>query len=118
LAFAEGVVQASSEPMAVVDADLRVKSANHRFVQLFSMSTDGFRGRGLTEVTRPGPGLERLRELARGDGESPETAVTLELQLANGSREPMRMSARAFAAPDAADTRVVLLTAEVPNPES
>src|SRR5215475_1316259 len=52
VALADAVVQVSSRPIAILDAELRVRSASPRFTQLFAIATDRWRDRSLAEFMR------------------------------------------------------------------
>src|SRR5262249_8157101 len=50
--FAEGVLQASGQPMAVLENDLKVRFANDAFVRAFGTSVEEARGRSIDEVAK------------------------------------------------------------------
>jgi two-component system, chemotaxis family, CheB/CheR fusion protein len=108
IAFAEAIVAASQQPMAVVDDGLKIKSANDAFVQAFSTSGDGLRGKSMVDVTKPGAGIEQLRSLATSETDG--KVVTVELEPGDGARRKVRLSARTLHAYDALAKRVVVLT--------
>jgi len=112
IALAEAILQSSVDPMAIVDAGLRVKSANDRFAQQFGTSADLLRGRTLVELVRPGRSIEQLLELARANGDTPARERALDVTLADESRRTIHISARAFPAYDGDAGRVLLVTAE------
>jgi two-component system CheB/CheR fusion protein len=111
VAFAEGVLQASRAPMAVIEAGLIVKSVNDRFADLCAMTANGLRGRSLTDVIRAGPEVDRLRQMLDGDGEAAAPPVAMGLQLVDESRPALQVDARVLPAADVPSGRVVLLTA-------
>jgi two-component system CheB/CheR fusion protein len=106
-AFAESVVQSAGEPMAVIDADLRLRSVSARFAEMLSLSGDGVRGRPLAELVRTGRGLEPLAELVRRDRSAPAT-ISVDLQPKGG--KPVAVEARSFPGLDGPQSRLVLLT--------
>ena len=88
---------------------LRLRSANRRFLELFGLPVDGFRGRALAEITRGGEGMQDLTALsAVPDGTAPSD-VTVTLRTA---RLPAGVAfrARTFPVHDGTSGHVVLLT--------
>lgn len=47
LAYAEGIVETVREPLVVLDADLRVRSANRSFYHTFRLTPEATQGRPL-----------------------------------------------------------------------
>ena len=111
-AFAEGVLQASGVPMAIVDSGLRIRSANRHFATLFPSTGDGSRDRLLSEVARLDGTLEELERALRSDGGSPppRDAVNLSARPTNGSAS-VALDAQIFVAFDDPTRRLALLTA-------
>ena len=64
--LAEGLVDAVRDPLLVLDAELRVISANLGFYRLFRLDADGTIGRGVFELAGRQLDLPPLRELLSG----------------------------------------------------
>jgi two-component system CheB/CheR fusion protein len=109
LDLAETLVQNASQPVALLDSALHLRSANPRFAELFGLPVDGFRGRALTEIAQVGDGLEHLT--AAGDGGAAPPGVALTLRPSPVSPE-IAFRARTFPAQDGTSNRVVLLTVD------
>lgn len=62
-AFAEAIVQTVREPLVVLDADLRVRTANRAFYQTFAASAPTTEGRLLFELGDRQWDIPRLRQL-------------------------------------------------------
>ena len=62
-AFAEGIVETVREPLVVLDADLRVKTANRSFYQTFNVTPTQTEGRPLFELGNRQWDIPRLRQL-------------------------------------------------------
>ena len=62
-AFAEGIVETVREPLVVLDADLRVRTANRSFYQTFGVTPGQTEGRLLFELGNRQWDIPRLREL-------------------------------------------------------
>jgi PAS domain S-box-containing protein len=62
-AFAEGIVETVREPLLVMEADLRVKTANRSFYQTFRVTPSETEGRSLFELGNRQWDISRLREL-------------------------------------------------------
>ncbi len=80
--YADGVVQTIREPLLVLDADLRVKSANRSFYQTFKTTKEQTAGRLIYELGSGQwdiPALRKiLEEILPNDGEFEEFAVERE----------------------------------------
>jgi two-component system CheB/CheR fusion protein len=108
-AFLEGVLQATKDPIAIVDGELRLRMASQAFVDLL-LPRDGWKGRPLSDFTGNGTPLDELRTLAaRHDGDAPER-LTLEVRVANRSK-PLALDVRALSAFDAPANRALLVSA-------
>src|SRR5262249_25353041 len=68
--LADAVVQASSSAIAILDAELRLRSVSPQFMQVFSIAADRWRDRALSEFTRGADGFDELLELVQSDGSS------------------------------------------------
>jgi two-component system CheB/CheR fusion protein len=113
-ALSDAVVRASSSAIAILDAELRLRSASPRFMQLFSISTDRWRDRPLSDFTR-GDGFNELLELVQADGTSGKEQASVTLHPAKDSH-PVAIEARSFSSFDIASRRMLLLTADVETP--
>jgi two-component system, chemotaxis family, CheB/CheR fusion protein len=111
-AFADAVVQASSDAIAVLDGELRIRSASPGFSQLFSLGPPNGAGRGrpLSEFTRADAGINELLELVRADAPSEKDSASLTLQPSDDS-QAVPVTARAFPSFDMSSRRMLLLTA-------
>jgi PAS domain S-box-containing protein len=63
LAYAEGIVETVREPLVVLDADLRVRSANRSFYRTFRLAPEATQGRALYELGDREWDIPRLRKL-------------------------------------------------------
>jgi two-component system CheB/CheR fusion protein len=112
-ALADALLHAASPPMALLDSELRLRSASPRFVELLLAGDhDRWQRRPIADFTRSDAGHDQLRQLANGDGDTAADHATLALQFP-GFSAPVRFDARAFRHVDSASGRVVLLTAVV-----
>ena len=83
-------------------------------MQLFSMSTDRWRDRPLSDFTR-GDGFNELLELVQGDGTSARDHLSVTLHPSKDS-QTVAIEARSFSSFDIASRRMLLLTAGVEPP--
>jgi two-component system CheB/CheR fusion protein len=113
--FAEALVEASPEAVAVLDQTLRVKLASDRFARLLASTPDALRERSVHELFEPTPGVEVLRSLVAGDGVPDGQPQPAELLPTEGSRRVVRVRGRALQAYDSPTARVVVVTAEEPR---
>ncbi len=116
LALAEEALQASSHVMALVDADLRVRTMSAAFAGLFAIAApERARQRPLTDFVVADGGIEQLRRVLHADGDATMAEGTLILQPAHG--RPVRLNVRAYRALDALSKRIALLTGITTEPE-
>jgi len=107
-AFVEGVLQASGDPMAIVDADLKIRMASPAFVDLL-LPREGWKERPLLDFTGDGTPLEQLRALADNEpGASRQVSIVT--HATSGRRLELTLTARALSAFDSPANRVLLLT--------
>jgi two-component system CheB/CheR fusion protein len=59
--FAGSVLQASTQPMALIATDLQLQQMNAAFAAVFGSSVEALSGRSLDELAGPVPGLEAWR---------------------------------------------------------
>jgi two-component system CheB/CheR fusion protein len=112
LDLADAILGNAEHPAALLDATLRLRSANAGFIELFRLPEDGYRGRPLTDIAGSGKTLEQL-----GDGSAASEGLTVPLRPANRSRDvPFR--AQTFHAQDGTSTFVVLLTMAGQSPSA
>src|SRR5262249_10382831 len=107
-ALADAVVRASSSAIAILDAELHLRSASPRFVQLFSISTDWWQDRSLSDFALSN-GFSELLALVQGDGTPGKDHYTVTLAPSNDSH-PVAIEARSFSSFDIASRRMLLLT--------
>jgi two-component system CheB/CheR fusion protein len=118
VAMSDGLMQVSAEPLAILDSELRLRSANTAFSELVtSFSKDGWRGRPLTEFVKPGPEVDDLKALVQADGATPSAPLTVTFSLVKG-RTPIAMSARTFASYETPSSRMLLLSAGEGTPSA
>jgi len=94
--YSEAIVDTMREPLLVLDADLRVQSANRAFYETFQLSPNAVTGRPLHEVGGHEWNIPRLRELL---GKIlPRNAVMtdfeVEREFANVGRRTILLNAR------------------------
>jgi len=96
--YAETVVNAIREPLAVLDADVRIVSANAAFCTAFDLASDAVAGRTLHELGRPVLADARLIELATRIRAQPKGVdqIELEAEQPDGGRRIWRAHARSF----------------------
>jgi two-component system CheB/CheR fusion protein len=81
IALAEEILHVADQPVAVLDSQLRVRSASRPFAELFGMSNrDAIRLRPLADFVRPGEGVETLQRMAGTEDGPPATPLVLSLQ--------------------------------------
>jgi len=115
MALTDAVVQVASSPIAILDAELRLRSASPRFMQLLSIGTDRWRDRFLGELMRS-DGLSELRELVQSDAVEGTDHVSVTLH-PSGNSHPVDVDARSYSSFDIASRRMLLLTvADVVTP--
>ena len=107
LDLAEALLQNGSDPAALLDSALRLRSSNRRFTELFRLPGEGSRGRALTDIAQAGKGVERLA--VEGDGVSTPREAVLTLRPLHQQREIV-FRARTFHTQDGSSNRLVLLT--------
>jgi len=107
LGLAETLLQASTEPSALLDSALRLRAANADFLELFAIPPDGFRGRPLVDVAIA-DGYDQLTAVAEGKS-APDGGLALRLRPAHAAA-PLAARARTFHAPDGTSSGIVLLT--------
>jgi two-component system CheB/CheR fusion protein len=112
--LAEAVLQASIRPMALLDSEWRVRTANERFLDLLGLRSDGIHGQLLSEFVRLGEGFDHLLASVTGS-EQPPKEVSVEIFADNPARA-VRLGARVCPAYDGSDGNLVLLTAG-PGPD-
>src|SRR6185437_7322056 len=61
--FAEGVVSVVREPLIVLDAGLRVRTANHAFYEMFQLQSQDAEGRLIYEIAGGQWNIPKLRQL-------------------------------------------------------
>ena len=94
--FSEAIVDTMREPLLVLDADLRVQSANPSFYHTFQLSPDAVMGRPLNEVGGQEWDIPRLRALL-GEilpGSAVMTDFEVEHEFAKIGRRTMLLNAR------------------------
>jgi two-component system CheB/CheR fusion protein len=94
--YSEAIVETIREPLLVLDADLRVQSANRSFYQTFQLSPDAAIGRPLYEVGSHEWDIPTLRALL-GEilpGNAVMTDFEVEHDFANIGRRTMLVNAR------------------------
>jgi two-component system CheB/CheR fusion protein len=117
IALGDEILALASQPVAVVDSDLRIRSASGPFAALFGMSSgDSVRQRPLTDFARSDAAVDVLRDLAAGHGAAPPDApIVLQPSIQAGA--PIRLSVRVCPPYDRSTKRVLLLTG-VPAPDA
>ena len=105
----ESALQATAEPMAVLDDELRVRAANAAFGELLSINGDSLRGRLLTEFAVTGAEVAHLQKLALDGDKPPNTTVEIALPVP-GRRAPATFSVRLLPSYDPQASRLLLLT--------
>jgi two-component system CheB/CheR fusion protein len=105
--FAEGVLQASRHPMAVLDPDLRVRSVNRAFIAVFGDGQE-VRGRALNDVLHGLGSLEAVQRVADNDTAA-ESQATFSYKLAQSPNGEVEIHVRAFGSFDSTSGRLVLL---------
>jgi len=108
VALAEEAIVNSSEPIALIDADMRLRAVSHGFARMFSMSDhDLNRGRALSDYAQMDGAYDKLRAVSSATGDTPlgEDIPILPLK----GTEPIFMKARPFPAYDNPSSRVILL---------
>jgi two-component system, chemotaxis family, CheB/CheR fusion protein len=94
--YSEAIVDTMREPLLVLDADLRVQSANRSFYQTFQLSPDGVMGQPLYEVGGHEWNIPGLRALL-GEilpGSAVMTDFEVEHEFAKIGRRTMLLNAR------------------------
>jgi two-component system CheB/CheR fusion protein len=107
LGLAETLLLETTEPAALLDAGLRLRAANARFLELFAIPADGFRGRRLVDVAIA-EGYDKLSAVADGRS-APARGLELTLRLPHVAA-PLAAVARTFRAADGTSSGIVLLT--------
>jgi two-component system CheB/CheR fusion protein len=83
--FAEAVVQAVREPLIVLDASLRIRTANDAFYTIFGVSQQEAEGRLLYEIGSGQWNIPRLRELL--EDLLPQTTVLRDFEIEQDTAE-------------------------------
>jgi PAS domain S-box-containing protein len=95
-AYAEGIVEAVREPLVVLDADLRVRTANRAFYRAFRTTPTQTEGRSLFELGDRHwdvPGLRPLLVAALG-GNAPFNDFEVDREFAGPGRRVLLLNAR------------------------
>jgi two-component system CheB/CheR fusion protein len=97
--YAEAVVDAVEQPLVVLDADLRIRTANPAFLAVFDGSGDGVDGRPFSDVADAAQGHEIRRTLEPlVNGATGGRAVLRHARPRSGGRT-MRIEARRLEGP-------------------
>jgi len=113
-AFSDSIIATISQPLVVLDADLRVISASTSFYDVFDIQPPDAVGRHLNDIGAPFdvPGLRKFLDVLRADGPGlPEAEIALEIPML-GAR-PFEMSARAMGNGSIAGRKVLLSIIDV-----
>jgi two-component system CheB/CheR fusion protein len=110
--FAHSILEMASQPMAVVEADLRIRTANEAFARLIGAPGAGLVDRPLEEFAE-GWDFDSLRSLAHS-GEPGGEAVRVPAR--NGD-PALILQVRSVPSYDVAEARLLVLAAESPEPE-
>ncbi|EYF06159.1 CheR family methyltransferase [Chondromyces apiculatus] len=97
-AYADGILALLPEPMCVLDGALRVRNTNGAFQDLFQVTADAVRGRFFYDLDGGPWRLHSTRVLL--EEVLPRQVILkdhlLELELADGARQPVLLSARSI----------------------
>ena len=110
MALADEILHVAAQPVAVLDSDLRVRSASKPFAEMFGITDrDAIRQRPLTDFVRADDGLDTLRRIAEVDGPAtaPPDAVTLQ---SAATSAPVMVNVQVCPPHDRSTKRVLLLT--------
>jgi two-component system CheB/CheR fusion protein len=116
-ALAEAILEASPGPIAVIDSEWRLRSANGLFIELLRLSRDTFAGKSLSEVADVVSGRDQLDSAVNGPDGSPSAEIPVEVRARHESAS-VGLSARMFPAFDGQPGRLVLLTAKNMVPDA
>jgi two-component system CheB/CheR fusion protein len=116
-ALAEAILEASPGPIAVIDSEWRLRSANGLFIELLRLSRDTFAGKSLSEVADVVNGREQLDSVVDVPDGPPSAEIPLEVRPRHESAS-VGLSARTFPAFDGQPGRLVLLTAKNMVPDA
>ncbi|MFI5397465.1 MAG: chemotaxis protein CheB [Candidatus Binatia bacterium] len=94
--YAEAIVDTVREPLLVLDADLRVQSANQTFFQTFQLSKSGTEGRLLAELSNRQLEIFELQAQLRQilSEKKPLTDFAIKISFASGEPRDMLLNAR------------------------
>lgn len=110
--FAESVVEAVRTPLVMLDADLRVRSANRSFYQTFRATREGSEGRQVYDLCGGQwdvPALRALLEAVPREGRSRDVELSREF---DGIGHKTLMLNASVITQGGIDTRTILLTIE------
>jgi len=116
--FALAIVQTTSQPFLVLDADLRVEAVNPAFLDIFRVAAEEAQGRPLWQLGNGQWDIPELRDLLVGltaGGEAVE-GFRVEHTFQSIGRRTMLLNGRRFAGPDGAD-RILLAISDVTEEE-
>jgi two-component system CheB/CheR fusion protein len=112
VALANEIIQISPAAIAVIDAQMHLRSASPHFAEMFSISSKDARGRPeLADFARPDAGYEQLRTLAAVANDAAMKTAEVALMRADRSAS-FTFKVRPFPAYDSLASRVVLLVAD------
>jgi two-component system CheB/CheR fusion protein len=109
-AFADGLLEGSSAPVALLEKDFRIHKVNLAFARLFGERPSDLTGRPLTAIAGPSWQLQDWREHAGRSlpGQAlPPAAVTLS---SNAGSRTLTLNARAVPAPDSPDATLLMVS--------
>jgi two-component system CheB/CheR fusion protein len=107
-ALGEALLQTGVQPVAVLDADLRVRSVNPAFAALFSLSPEEIRGRELADIGGPSWKLETWAATKLSTAVLP--AVTIPPDPSARWSQPLRLSGHVVPSAEGPERSAVLLS--------
>ena len=108
-AFADGLLEGSSEPVALLDSDFRIRKVNAAFAALFRAPAGELAGRWLVEVGGPSWQVPEWRE-HRGRFTPGEALPAATVKSPSASAGTLTINARAVPAADSPDTTLLMLS--------
>jgi len=105
---AEAILRDAAQPMALLDADLRVRAVNPSFARLLSMDDD-IAGRPFQEAVPGQWDIDALRAVGSGHGDGQASRLTAAYQ-SNGTKRTLAVRARALPAYSLAAGPMLLLS--------
>jgi PAS domain-containing protein len=112
-AFAEMIVEDMSQPLAILQPDLKIRQVNEAFAALFKLAPEDTKGRSLAEMGGASWRLSTWLPAATAKPGTPLPAIEIPADRAGRWETPLTVSGRVVPSPEPSESSLVLLTVSV-----